>query len=81
MRQSERKFLTTTPMSGLRSFLNPGCILIPGFLENPGVCGINSAFLPKLVKAGLLLTTKSPKDCTFKLSFWHSSLLKEIHPS
>ena len=47
-----KKVLATNPGSGPRSFLKPGYILTPGFLENPGVCRINSFFLPQLVKAG-----------------------------
>lgn len=53
-RRRERKFLTANPVPGPRSFLKPGYILIPGFLDNLRVCRINSSFLPKPAKVGLL---------------------------
>lgn len=53
-RMSQRKVLITNPVASLRSFLKRGYILIPRVLENSGVCRINSSFLPKLVKLGLL---------------------------
>lgn len=58
-RRSQRKVLTTNPLSGLKSFLKLGCILIHGVLENSGVCRINSSFLPKLVKAGIFYNQES----------------------
>lgn len=64
-----KKILTANPVPGPRSFLKPGCILIPGFLDNLRVCRINSSFCLNQLSRPLVLTSKSSMTVLSNFNF------------